>query len=85
MKIESINDLLEFIETKYEKLSDKNYVDLCRSTMQLYEYKKPDTKEKALTRIKELNNFANSYSSVHELPLILDYSKSKTIIIVNVI
>ena len=71
MKIESINDLLEFIETKYEKLSDKNYVDLCRSTMQLYEYKKPDTKEKALTRIKELNNFANSYSSVHELPLFM--------------
>ena len=72
MRLETIDELLDFIDTNYEKLSDKNYVDLCRSTMQLYEYKKPDTKEKALTRIKELNNFANSYSSVHELPLFME-------------
>ena len=54
MTIQTIDELLDFIDTNYEKLSDKNYVDLCRSTMQLYEYKKPDTKEKALTRIKQL-------------------------------
>ena len=72
MKIESINDLLEFIETKYEKLSDKNYVDLCRSTMQLYEFKMPDTKEKALQRIRELYTFTQSYSSVQELPLFME-------------
>jgi len=40
--------------------------------MHLYEYKKPDTKEATLKRIKELNNFANSYSSIHELPLFME-------------
>ena len=48
---QTIEDLLDFIDTNYEKLSDKNYVDLCRSAMRLYEYKRPGTKEKALTRI----------------------------------
>ena len=30
------------------------------------------TKEATLKRIKELNNFANSYSSIHELPLFME-------------
>ena len=72
MQIKTIDELLDFIETNYERLSDKAYVDICRSTMQLYEYKKPDTKEATLKRIKELNNFANSYSSIHELPLFME-------------
>ena len=72
MTIQTIDELLDFIDTNYEKLSDKNYVDLCRSTMQLYEYKKPDTKEKALQRIRELYTFTQSYSSVQELPLFME-------------
>ena len=71
MTIQTIDELLDFIDTNYEKLSDKNYVDLCRSTMQLYEYKKPDTKEKALTRIKELYSLNQKYTSVQEMPLFL--------------
>jgi hypothetical protein len=72
MTIQTIDELLDFIETNYERLSDKAYVDICRSTMHLYEYKKLDTKEATLKRIKELNNFANSYSSIHELPLFME-------------
>ena len=69
MTIETIDELLDFIDTNYERLSDKAYVDICRSTMHLYEYNKPDTKEKALQRIRELYTFTQSYSSVQELPL----------------
>ena len=72
MTIQTIDELLDFIDTNYERLSDKAYVDICRSTMHLYEYKKPDTKEATLKRIKELNNFANSYSSIHEIPLFME-------------
>ena len=71
MTIQTIDELLDFIDTNYEKLSDKNYVDLCRSTMQLYEYKKPDTKEKALTRSKEVYSLNQKYTSVQEMPLFL--------------
>ena len=71
-RIETIDELLDFIDTNYERLSDKAYVDICRSTMHLYEFEKPSTKESTLKRIKELNNFANSYSSIHELPLFME-------------
>ena len=45
MTIQTIDELLDFIDTNYERLSNKAYIDICRSTMHLYEYKKPDTKE----------------------------------------
>ena len=72
MTIQTIDELLDFINTNYEKLSDKNYVDLCRSTMHLYEYKKPDTKEAAIKRITELYSFSLNYQSVQDMPLFLD-------------
>ena len=34
MTIQTIDELLDFIDTNYERLSDKAYVDICRSTMQ---------------------------------------------------
>ena len=71
MKIESIEDLLNFINTNYERLSDKAYVDICRSTMYLYEYKKPDTKEATLNRIQDLYEFSLQYPTVTERPLFL--------------
>ena len=72
MTIQTIDELLDFIETNYDKLSDKNYVDLCRSTMHLYEYRKPSTKEKTLERIKKLYELNQKYDSVTELPLFLN-------------
>jgi hypothetical protein len=71
MKIESIEDLLSFIDTNYERLSDKGYVDICSSTMYLYEYKKPDTKEATLDRITQLYNFSLAYPNIKERPLFL--------------
>ena len=72
MLIQTIDELLDFIETNYEKLSDKNYVDLCRSTMQLYEFEKPSTKEATLKRIQELYEFTSSYENLTDTPLFLD-------------
>ena len=72
MTIQTIDELLGFIDTNYERLSDKAYVDICRSTMQLYEYKKPDTKEATLDRILDLYTFSEQYKSIQELPLFLD-------------
>ena len=72
MTIQTIDELLDFIDTNYERLSDKAYVDICRSTMQLYEYKKPDTKEATLDRIAQLYNFSLAYPTIQETPLFLD-------------
>ena len=71
MKIESIEDLLNFIDTNYERLSDKAYVDICRSTMHLYEFDMPDTKEATLNRIAQLYEFSLQYPTVTERPLFL--------------
>ncbi len=37
MTIQTIDELLDFVDENFEKISNKGYVDLCRSTMQLYE------------------------------------------------
>ncbi len=71
MKIESIEDLLNFIETNYERLSHKAYVDICRSTMHLYEFEMPDTKEATLNRIAQLYAFSLQYPNIKERPLFL--------------
>jgi peroxiredoxin family protein len=71
MTIETIDELLDFIDTNYERLTEKAYIDICRSTMQLYEYKMPDTKEDTLERIQELYEFTSSYENLTETPLFL--------------
>ena len=70
-RIETIDELLDFIDTNYERLSDKAYVDICRSTMYLYEYKKPNTKEATLNRIEQLYEFSLQYPNIKNRPLFL--------------
>ena len=70
-RIQTIDELLDFIDTNYERLTDKNYVDLCRSTMHLYEFKMPDTKEATLKRIQVLYEFTSSYENLTDTPLFL--------------
>ena len=72
MEIRTIEDLLKFVDTNFNKLSNEQYVELCSHTMNLYEYRKPHTKEKALERINKLYAFAQNYTSVHDMPLFLD-------------
>jgi len=71
MLIESIDELLDFIETNYEKLSNEKYVDLIRLTLQVYVFGKPKTKEEALEQILENYKFIESFPSGHEIPLFM--------------
>jgi len=72
VRIENIENLIEFVDTHYDKLTDEQYVTLCRETMHLYEYRKPRTKEATLDRILDLYAFSEQYKSIQELPLFLD-------------
>lgn len=72
MEIATIEDLLKFVDTHYDKLTDEQYVMLCRETMHLYEYQKPRTKQATMDRILDLYAFSEQYKSIQELPLFLD-------------
>jgi hypothetical protein len=52
MKIESIEDLLTFIETNFEKLSNEKYIELLKLTIQVYVSEKPSSKEIAIQNIQ---------------------------------
>lgn len=71
MTIQTIDELLDFIKTNYEKLSNEKYVDLIRLTLQVYVFGKPKTKEEALEQILEHYKFIESFPSGHEIPLFM--------------
>ena len=71
MTIQTIDELLDFVDENFEKISNKGYVDLCRSTMQLYEFEKPSTKKATLERIERLYNFTLQYPDTVEMPLFI--------------
>ena len=72
MTIQTIDDLLNFVDSNYDNLSDTQYIEICRTTMHLYEYRKPQTKQMALERINELYKLAQKYESVQDMPLFLN-------------
>jgi hypothetical protein len=51
MTIQTIDELLDFIDTNYEKLSNEKYIELLKLTLQVYVFRKPQTKEEALEQI----------------------------------
>ncbi len=71
MTIQTIDELLDFIETNYEKLSNEKYVDLIRLTLQVYVFGKPKTKEEALEEIFNHYKFIEAFPSGHEIPLFM--------------
>ena len=48
MTIQTIDELLDFIEIHFEKLSKEKYYELIRMTLQVYVFGKPQTKEESL-------------------------------------
>jgi hypothetical protein len=72
MKIESIEDLLKFIGTNYERISNANYVDLLRETLGVYVHSKPGDKQTALNEIQEFNEYLKTFSNNQELPLFIE-------------
>ena len=51
MTIQTIDELLDFIEIHFDKLSKDKYCELIRMTLQVYVFGKPQTKEEALEHI----------------------------------
>jgi hypothetical protein len=72
MEIRTIEDLIAFVDKNYENLTHSQYVEICRTTMHLYEYRKPDTKEATIKRLTDLYSFSLNYSSIQDMPLFLD-------------
>ena len=71
MTIQTIDELLDFIETNYEKLSNEKYIELLKLTIQVYVFGKPKTKEEALEEIFNHYKFIETFSTGHELPLFM--------------
>ena len=72
MEIRKIEDLIEFIDLNFDRITDRQYQELCSRCLQLYEYKKPKTKIKAIDRILDLYAFTKNFDSVTEMPLFVD-------------
>ena len=72
MRIENINELLQFIDKNYDKLSSINYVDLLRETLGVYVHSKPSDKQTALNEIQEFNEYLKTFSNNQELPLFIE-------------
>lgn len=70
-RIENISELLNFINTNYEKLSEKKYAEILLHTLDVYTLEKPKSKEKALKLIQEHYDFLASRPSHWEKPLFL--------------
>ena len=71
MTIQTKDELLDYIETNFDKLSNKAYINVC-SAMHIYQYRKPETKQMALKRINELCSLAQKYQSAKDLPFSLN-------------
>ena len=71
MTIQTIDELLDFIEINFEKLSNEKYVDLIRLTLQVYVFGKPKTKAEALEEIFNHYKFIEAFPSGHEIPLFM--------------
>ena len=66
MTIQTIDELLDFIETNYEKLSNEKYIELLKLTLQVYVFGKPKTKEEALEEIFNHYKFIETFSTVND-------------------
>ena len=71
MTIQTIDELLDFIDTNYEKLSNEKYIELLKLTLQVYVFGKPKTNEEALEEIFNHYKFIETFSIGHELPLFM--------------
>ncbi|MDA7762043.1 hypothetical protein N8927_02480 [Crocinitomicaceae bacterium] len=72
MTIQTIDELLDFIDTNYERLSDKDYKDLLKLTLQVYEFGKPPTKEETINRILSFYQRIEIQPDNYEIPLFMD-------------
>ena len=72
MTIQTIDELLDFIEANFDKLSKEKYCELIRMTLQVYVFGKPQTKEEALEQILTHYKWVESFPTAHEIPLFME-------------
>ena len=72
MTIQTIDELLDFIDTNYERLTEKVYNDLIWNTMSVFIMQTPKNKKDALTQIEDTYDWIQSYPSTQELPLFME-------------
>ena len=72
MTIQTIDELLDFIETNYEKLSKDKYIELLNLTLQVYVSEKPSSKEIAIKTIQSHYEYLETFPAGHELPLFME-------------
>ena len=72
MRLETIDELLDFIDTNYERLTEKSYNNLIWNTMSVFIMQTPKNKKEALTQIEDTYNWIQSYPSTRELPLFIE-------------
>jgi len=70
-RITNIDQLIEFLDKNFDKITDKEYQNILRSTLNVYVGNKPQ-KHEALTTIKEYYNFIHTLPIGYELPLFLN-------------
>ena len=72
MTIQTIDELLDFIETNYEKLSNEKYIELLKLTLQVYVSEKPSSKEISIQNIQSHYEYLETFAAGHELPLFME-------------
>ena len=72
MTIQTIDELLDFVEINFEKLSKEKYCELIRMTLQVYVFGKPEKKEEALEQILNHYKWIESFPAGHEIPLFME-------------
>ena len=73
MKIESIEDLLKFIDKNFDRISNENYIDLLRETLSVWVHSKPSGKAAALKEIQDHYEYLKTFDRNQELPLLMHY------------
>ena len=71
MTVQTIGELLDFIETNYEKLSKEKYIELLNLTLQAYVSEKPSSKEIAIKTIQLHYEYLETFPEGHELPFFM--------------
>lgn len=69
--IDSIERLTDFLNSSWERLSDKKYCEILEKTLGVFEFDKPKNKELAIKLIE--NHYEKIKHLKHELPLFLEY------------
>jgi len=72
MTIQTIEDLIEFVDKNYDKLSKEKYIELLNLTLQVYVSEKPSSKEIAIQKIRSHYEYLETFPAGHELPLFME-------------